>query len=107
MTDYTIEQMGQELVVTLASDLTASVVAGLQGSLKERLGQETTGVVFDLGETQVLDSSGVGLLIATSNTMAKRQGKVRVIQVSEEIHHLLRSMRLVSRLNATPRGGSQ
>ena len=60
-------------------------------------------VVFDLGNTVMLDSSGIGLLIATHNSLARKQGKVHVVQVSADILRMLQGMRLVSRLNVMGR----
>ena len=62
-----------------------------------------TEIVFDLAATVMLDSSGIGLLIATSNTIARQQGRVRVLNLSADILRLLQSMRLASRLNASGR----
>jgi len=48
----------------------------------------------------LLDSSGIGLLIAASNSLAAKKGSVRLVNVSADIMHLLQSMRLAARLNA-------
>jgi anti-sigma B factor antagonist len=95
-----IERNGSTLRITLPAELTAMHVPDLQGMLKQELEQDTKEAIFDLGNTTILDSSGIGLLIATSNTLAKKQGNLRLIRVSPDIMQLLRSMRLVSRLNA-------
>ena len=60
-------------------------------------------MVFDLASTAMLDSSGMGLLIATANSMTPIGGKVRVINVCSDIFHLLQSMRLTARLNVSER----
>jgi serine/threonine-protein kinase RsbW len=103
MTSYTIKSADQECRVALEGDLTASLVPDLQAALKQQLEQGTSTVVFDLEKTAVLDSSGIGLMIAVSNTLAKRQGRMRVCGVSKDILQLLQSMRLVARLNASGR----
>ena len=82
-------------------DLVASVIPDLQAALKQQLQPGVEEVSFDLAATVMLDSSGIGLLIATCNTMARQQGRIRVINVSPDILQLLQSMRLTGRLNAT------
>jgi len=103
MADYIINRDGAKSTITLNGDLTASMVAGLQAALKTELESGVKELVFDLGNTVMLDSSGIGLLIAASNSLAKAQGKIQVINVSPDILHLLQSMRLAGRLNATGR----
>jgi anti-anti-sigma factor len=60
-------------------------------------------VVFDLGQAAMLDSSGIGLLIAAYNTVSRRQGRLHVVNVSGDVFQLLQTMRLVSRLNVVGR----
>ena len=103
MTSYTIKRAVNECRVALEGDLTASLVPELQAALKQQLEQGASEVVFDLEKTAVLDSTGIGLMIAVSNSLARRQGKMRVLGVSRDILQLLQSMRLVARLNATAR----
>ncbi len=103
MATYTLEQNGRTCRVTLQGDLIAAVLPDLQAALKQQLAQGVDEVLFDLAATVMLDSSGIGLLIATSNTMARQQGRVRVINASADILQLLQSMRLTSRLNASGR----
>jgi anti-anti-sigma regulatory factor len=55
----------------------------------------------------MLDSSGIGLLIAAANTAARRGGRVSVTNVSADILRLLQMMRLIDRLNATGRPGEE
>ncbi len=101
MSDYTIEKKGNCLQVTLTGDLTASVVPGLQSAMRDALVADVTEVIADLRNTAMLDSSGIGLLIATSNALSKRSGRIRVINVAPDILQLLQSMRLAARLNTS------
>lgn len=103
MADYTIEQKNNCLHVTLAGDLTAGLVAKLQAAVREALGSEVKEVVADLRNTEMLDSSGIGFLIAVSNTLTQRGGRIQVTNVSPDIQQLLQSMRLAQRLNSSGR----
>jgi anti-sigma B factor antagonist len=103
MANYTFEKNGKNCQVTMQGDLVASGVPDLQAALKSQLQPGVEEVVFDLGRTAMLDSSGIGLLIATSNSLSRQSGRVRVVNVSPDILQLLQSMRLTNRLNVTGR----
>lgn len=103
MNTFTIERQTNECRVVLAGDFTAAVVDSLKTALKREMDDGATAVTFDLGQTSMLDSSGIGLLIATFNSLAGRKGRISVQQVSPEILQLLSSMRLAQRLNVTSR----
>jgi anti-anti-sigma factor len=89
--------------VKLTGDLTAVLVPDLQAALKKELGKGARELVFDLARTTMLDSSGIGLLIAAANSMASHEGEVRVTNACPDVFRLLQSMRLTSRLNVTGR----
>ena len=103
MADYVFEQKDQQGSVRLTGNLTAVLVPGLQAGLKEMLNKGARELVFDLASTAMLDSSGMGLLIATANSLAPNGGKVRVTNVCPDIFRLLQSMRLTTRLNVSGR----
>lgn len=101
MASYTFEQKDDQCSVKLLGDLTAGLVPYMQVELKKALDKGTTDLMFDLEKTVMLDSSGMGLLIAASNSMARIGGRMRVTNVSPDILRLLQSMRLSSRLNVS------
>jgi anti-anti-sigma factor len=103
MEAYTIERNGDECLVTVQGDLTAPIVPALQAALKKELEQGARKAVFDLAATDMLDSSGIGLLIAANNSLSSRMGGITVSHVSENILRLLQNMRLVSRLHVSGR----
>jgi len=76
-------------------------VPGLQAGLKNEIASGVREIVFDFASVEMLDSSGIGLLVATNNSLAAVQGTIRLERVSVDLMKLLRSMRLVDRLHAT------
>jgi anti-anti-sigma factor len=101
MAAYVIEQKDRHASVTLNGDLTAILVPDLQAGLKETLNRGARELVFDLTDTAMLDSSGIGLLIATANILFHGGRSLRVTNVCPNIFRLLQSMRLTSRLNVS------
>lgn len=106
MASYIVEQKDEHCSVKLTGDLTAGLVPYMQVELKKVLDKGTTDLQFDLENTAMLDSSGMGLLIATSNSLARTGGKMRVVNASPDILRLLQSMRLVGRLNVSGSAGA-
>jgi anti-anti-sigma factor len=103
MAAYVSEQKDQQGAVRMKGDLTAILVPELQANLKEMINKGAREVVFDLTNTAMLDSSGMGLLIAAANSLAPMGGNVRVTNVCPDIFRLLQSMRLTARLNVSAR----
>jgi serine/threonine-protein kinase RsbW len=103
MAAYVIEQNDRQGSVKLTGDLTAVLVPDLQAGLKEMVNKGARELIFDLGSTTMLDSSGMGLLIAAANSVAPNGGSVRVTNVCPDIFRLLQSMRLTTRLNVSGR----
>lgn len=101
MTDFQIARDGAQARVTLGVRLTAAVAPALQPALKQEIAAGVREVIFDLSGTATLDSTGIGLLIATNNSLAVVQGTVRMVNVPLDILKLLRSMRLVERLHVS------
>ena len=87
--------------------LTVVLVPELQQLLKAEVEKGTQQIVFDLAETRMVDSSGIGLLIAASNTLSQKNGKLSVVNTTPEIFRLMQSMRLVSRLNISGRAAAE
>ncbi len=90
--------------VITGKNMTAAEVPDLRNLLKQEMDKGVREFDFDMQNTQYLDSTGIGLLIATHNSVVARQGSVRLTNVSEEIMRLLNTMRLSSRLNASSHG---
>jgi anti-sigma B factor antagonist len=103
MPGYTLEQNGSQCLVKLDGDLTAPVVPDLQADLKKQLDQGASELVFDFDKTGMLDSTGIGLLIAARNSVSSKGGAMRVQSVSQDIFRLLQNMRLIARLNVSGR----
>jgi anti-anti-sigma factor len=106
MAEFSVEPQGDGCRLLLLGDLTASLVPSLRDALKAQVGRGAKELVFDLEHTRILDSSGIGLLIATHNSLARVGAKMAVRNVSADLLHLLQTMRLVGRLNVAGKAGS-
>ena len=99
-----ISRNGSQVMVEVGEKLTATEVAELQPTLKQNIATGGRMIVFDLAGLKSLDSTGIGLMIAVSNSVAPIQGSIKLVNASPDIIKLLQHMRLVGRLNATASG---
>lgn len=107
MSSYRMEHTDEGCRLAVNGGLTVVLVPELQQALKAEVEKGTQQIIFDLAETRMVDSSGIGLLIAASNSLAQKNGKLSVINTAPEIMRLMRSMRLVGRLNIRGRAGTE
>jgi anti-anti-sigma factor len=82
------------LVLIPQTNLSAIHVADLRTELLELTRDAPPEVLLDLSSVEMLDSSGIGLIIALNNSLQKDSATLKVIEASEDIHGLLTSMRL-------------
>lgn len=97
-----LERDGTVVRVIPVPGLVASAAEELRVPLREAVEAGATEVVFDLTGVDDVDSMGIGLLLATHNTVAPRGGRVRVVGVHPEIAKLFRTMRLDRHLQVEP-----
>jgi len=107
MSSFRMEYSDDGCRLAVNGGLTVVLVPELQQLLKAEVEKGTQQIVFDLAETRMVDSSGIGLLIAASNTLSQKNGKLSVVNTTPEIFRLMQSMRLVSRLNISGRAAAE
>jgi anti-anti-sigma factor len=80
--------------VAVNGDLTATTVGRWRSVLGDLANAGASYVVLDLAATSVVDSSGIGLLLAAHNSLSRKGGRLAVANASEDIVGLFRAMRL-------------
>ena len=101
MVNYEMARVGTKSMVRLGQRFTAADVPELQGALKAEIAAGSREIAFDMEAMKSLDSTGIGLLVTTNNSLQAAQGSVRLDNVPPDLMKLLRGMRLVDRLHAT------
>jgi anti-anti-sigma factor len=94
MNDETISQEASAAVVHPEGDLVAANLPVLRTKLREMAATGIRQLTLDLAATQMVDSSGIGLLIAAHNSLKKTGGGLTVIHASKDILDLFRTMRI-------------
>jgi anti-anti-sigma factor len=75
-------------------DVVAAWVPEFRSKMRGEIAEGTRELVLDLANVHMVDSSGIGLLIAAHNSLHKLGGRLAVIHASEEILILFQTMRI-------------
>lgn len=94
MTNTVITWKDQEAIVHPAGNVVAALVPELRSALRDALAQGVRQMTIDFSGVQMVDSTGLGLLISAHNSVKKSGGRLAVIHVSDEILELFHSMRI-------------
>lgn len=86
-----IEEPGLLILVPQA-DIQAGNTQEFRSTAKEFIENPPAKVVVDLQKVEMLDSSGIGFLIALYNSMKKKEVAFEVVAASPDIEDLLKSM---------------
>ena len=94
MTEATVIQEDNRVVVRPAGDVVAASVPALRSTMRGIVSDGARELVVDLANVEMVDSTGIGLLISAHNSLHKLGGRLAVIHVSREIMELFRTMRI-------------
>jgi anti-sigma B factor antagonist len=89
--DKVIVKPGMDVVASMANDFRTELHSVVQESPKE--------ILIDLAGVEMVDSVGIGVIIATHNSINKAGGKLKVINVIKDIYSLFSTMRLDRHFN--------
>ena len=98
--ETTIEQESKQSF-SLDGDLTAVTAQEIRIQLKDLIRHGLRELVIDLSNTRVIDSTGIGLLVATHNSLRRIDAKLTLINVSQELFELLKAFRLDKHFSIT------
>jgi anti-sigma B factor antagonist len=94
MPEIQIKHEQTQATIKLEQDLVASLVPDLKNAMKGLLQEGVTHLEIDLSQVRIVDSTGIGCLIAAHNSLSKIGGGLTVFGVSEDVFELFSSMRL-------------
>lgn len=82
--------------------ISAQDVPALRESFRACIQEGARNLELDFSRVESLDSMGIGLLVATHNSLAKQGGALQLTGVKKDIHQLLSLMRLDKHFAITP-----
>ena len=89
-----VAQNANSTVFTPETDVVASNAQELRTTLLEAIEGGRSNIVVDLQHVAMVDSSGLGVFVATHNSVKAQGGALRLINASPDILRLLQVMRL-------------
>lgn len=95
-----ITREGNTATITLGSDFTPDQIPAVRQEILAVLADSPSEVRLDLTRLNALDPVGLGLLLATRNSV-QAMGAQLVVQASENVTQLLRSVHLDAQLQST------
>jgi len=77
-----------------SGDIVASMAEAMRTRLRDIMHEHPGPLTIDLSRVELIDSVGIGLLIAAHNSLAKGGGRLALENVNPDLTGLLRTMRL-------------
>ncbi len=100
-----LEILGDTLRVSAIKQLGAANANAFRDWVREAMKEPYRNVEVDLSETDFVDSSGLGALIALHKTACSRQGKLRLRNPQPQIQQILDLTRLSTIFEIVKAGG--
>ena len=82
------------VVVKPEKDVVASMVNDFRSELQSLVQEQPAEMIIDMDGVSMVDSVGIGVIIATYNSLNKKGGTFTLINVSKDIFSLFSTMRL-------------
>ena len=89
-----IAEKHDSIIITPNRDVVASMAEEFNAELHALIQKMPGEITIDLTNVKIVDSIGIGVLIATHNDLSKFEGKLIVINVAPNIYRLFTTMRL-------------
>lgn len=90
----TAQKKPDSMVVKPGCDIVASGAEELKKKLLTLVKRGVKDLTIDLAGVEVMDSMGLGVVIAAHNSISGLGGKLKIVNASEDIFQLFRTMRL-------------
>ncbi|WP_300457706.1 STAS domain-containing protein [Desulfobacula sp.] len=99
-----IVHQGTQTIIKPGMDVVASMAEDFKAELLAVINESSTDVVIDLEGVEMLDSIGIGVIIAAHNTLSQSDRKLKVINVVKDVYGLFATMRLNRRFTVEAMG---
>lgn len=107
MFKYEINHSGAQAALIARGDLTTVDLPGLKAEVKRLMEDGVTQITMDCAGLDLIDSTGIGFLVAMHNSLSRVKGSLEIVQVQADIYDLLCSMRLDRHIKISPLSNTQ
>ena len=87
-------QEGSKVIIKPEKNIVASAEEELKEKISQAMDAGAQEITFDMAAAEMIDSIGIGILIAAHNELQKKGEKLELINVCANITKLLKGMRL-------------
>ncbi|NDY71426.1 anti-sigma factor antagonist [Desulfobacter hydrogenophilus] len=89
-----IVNSADQTIIKPGEDVVASMAEAFKGELLSAVNSSQGTLVIDLEGVSMVDSVGIGVIIAVYNSLSQVNRQLKVINVEQDIHGLFSTMRL-------------
>ena len=94
MGDSKIEKSGNIVTVTPGENIVASMADDFRAELHTLVQENPEQIIIDMSEVEMVDSVGIGVMIAVHNSLAKNKSTLKIKNADKSILTLFKTMRL-------------
>ncbi len=81
-------------VVVINEDIVSSTVQNLHKEVSDIIADGVSDIIFDMGNVDIIDSTGIGFIIKVQNTLKRNGGVLTLKKVNSDIIRMFKVMRL-------------
>lgn len=89
-----IVNQDNQTIIKPGVDIVASMAEEFKTELLSVINESSAEVVIDLTGVEMVDSVGIGVIIAAHNSLSQSDRKLKVINVAKDVYGLFSTMRL-------------
>jgi len=83
-----VNEAGQT-IIRPGTDVVASMAEGFKNDLLSAINSSDGIIVIDLEGVEMVDSVGIGVIIASHNSLSQAERELKVINVTKDVYSLL------------------
>jgi len=83
-----------DIIVKPGRNIIASMASDFRAELQEQVQTHPQQIIIDMSGVEMVDSVGIGVMIAVHNSLCKNGGTLKVINADNNILSLFHTMRL-------------
>ena len=80
--------------ITPKNDLITTEAKNLKSEILKKINNGETKITIDTKNIEMIDSTGIGILLAAYNTVKEKEGSISIINLSDDLYELFSTMQL-------------
>lgn len=89
-----LDRKNETLKLMKTTDITASNAEEIRSSILAEMDESLKFIEIDLKDVEMIDSTGISLLISIQNSLNKNDGKLKISNASKDLTYMFNMMRL-------------